>query len=301
MKGMKGRLAALLGLAASLAFAGQANVELVNDCFFHDDSDLTHATRIEYVHDTGIRFAVGQNMYTPYDLRNADQVPGRHPYAGYLYGAVGYRDPVSYGSFTAYDDYELQIGVLGPSSCAEQTQKYIHKILGCKYPAGWEHQLHDEFELQGVYWKGVDWRIAGREFGWSAHWSGEIGGMLGILQIAPGVNTELKVGYGFGDAERGHEMHVRAVARPEWSVYALAGAEGRYWVRNELLDGNAGYVGNHDTMTVEKERWTGVLKAGVGARYRGIEARMLWVFPSREYRTQERTPNFASLEFGFSF
>ena len=298
---MKNRLSALLCLVSSLAFSDQVNVELVNDCFFSDDSDLTHATRIEYVRDSGLRFAVGQNMYTPYDLRNADQVPGRHPYAGYLYGAVGYRDPVHYGSFTVYDDYELQVGVLGPSSGAEQTQKLIHKWLGCKYPAGWEHQLHDEFELQGVYWKGIDWRVFGHEYGWSVHLSGEVGGMLGILQIAPGVNAEIKVGYGFGDAESDHEMHVRAVARPVWSIYAIGGAEGRYWARNELLDGNAAYVHNHDTTTVDKEDWTGVLKAGVGARYRGVEARMLWIFPSREYKTQERTPNFGSLTLGFWF
>lgn len=294
-------LVPVLTLLSAVASAGQLSVMLENDFPFHDDSDYTHGTRIEYVRDDGLRYGAQQQMYTPYDLRNAEQVDGRHPYAGYLVGFVGYRDETPHGDLTIYDDLEAQAGVLGPSSGAEQTQKLIHRWLGCKYPAGWDHQLHDEFVLQGVYWLGADWRAAGEEFGWSLHWSAEAGGMLGTLQIAPGLNTEIKAGYGFGSAEADHEMHVRAVRRPIGSFYVLVGAEGRYWARNELLDGNAGYVHNHDTLTVDKEDWTGCIKAGLGVRYEAMEARCLWMWWSREYKTQESVPHYMSLTIGWRF
>ena len=281
--------------------AGQLNIQLENDFPWHDDADYTHGTRIEYVQDV-FRFGVQQQMYTPLDLRNAEQVPGRHPYAGTLLGFVGYKD-VDYHSdrLAFYDDAELALGVLGPSSHADDVQRFIHKVLGCKDPKGWGHQLHDEFEIELSYWKGLDWRIYGSRFGLSVDWINEVGGLLGTLQIAGGVNTELKLGYGFGMTEDDHEMRIRAVREPAGHVYALVGAEGRIWGRNELLEGNASYAHNGDTIPVDMETLTGCLKAGFGVRYSRLEGRVLWMWWSREYKTQESVPHYMSMTIGWRF
>jgi len=292
----------LFSSLAAVATAGQLNLQLENDFPWHDDADYTHGTRIEYVLDDGLRFGVQQQMYTPLDLRNADQVPGRHPYAGTLLGFVGYKEPERLtDSLTFCHDIEFYAGVLGPSSHADDVQRFIHKVLGCKDPKGWNNQLHDEFEIGLSYWPGLDWRVAGEDYGWSLHWVNEVGGLLGTLQIAGGANTELKLGYGFGAAEDDHEMRVRAVREPAGHVYVLAGAEGRVWGRNELLEGNASYVHNNVTIPVDMETWTGCLKAGVGARYKNLEARCLWMWWSREYKTQESVPHYMSLTVGWRF
>ena len=293
---------ALLAALAASVHAGQLNLQLENDFPWHDDADYTHGSRVEYLTGDGFRFGVQQQMYTPLDLRNAEQIPGRHPYAGTLLGFVGYKDPEPLtGSLSFYHDVELSVGVLGPSSHADDVQRFIHKALGCKDPKGWGHQLHDEFEIELSYWPGLDWRVLGGEYGWSLHWVNEVGGLLGTLQIAGGANTELKLGYGFGSAEDDHEMRVRAVLEPSWHVYALAGAEGRAWARNELLEGNASYVRNGDTIPVDMEKLTGCLKAGFGVRYRAMEARCLWMWWSREYKTQESVPHYMSLTIGWRF
>ena len=81
----------LIFLMVAEARADQLRVVGENDFMYGDDADLTHATRVEWNRDSGWRFGAAQSMYTPKDLRNEDQVPGRHPYAGTLVGFVGYR------------------------------------------------------------------------------------------------------------------------------------------------------------------------------------------------------------------
>lgn len=295
-------LAPILSLLASASFAGQFNLTLENDAPWHSDNDYTHGTRIEYVTDDGFRFGVQQQMYTPNYLLKEEQVEGNHPYAGTLLGFAGYRflDEVT-DDLVVYDDIELSMGVLGPSSHADDVQRCIHKWLGCKDPKGWDTQLKDEFEVNAVYWKGLDTRMIGDDFGWNVRWNTEIGGCLGTLQIFGGMNTEFKFGYGFGPGELDDEMRIRAVRRPPFHIYAIAGLEGRWWGHNELLEGNASYVHNHVTMPVEKKDLTGCFKAGVGARYRGVDVRCLWLWWSREYTTQEDVPHYMSLTVGFGF
>lgn len=292
----------VLSLVSSTVFAGQVNIQLENDFPWHDDADYTHGSRIEYTQDNGLRYGVQQQMYTPLDLRNSEQIPGRHPYAGTLLGLVGYKDVEHLTDCAVfYHDVELELGILGPSSRADDVQRFIHKVVGAKDPKGWHNQLHDEFTINASYWPGLDWLIVGKEDGWSLHWINEIGGLLGTLQIAGGANTEFRLGYGFGYAEDDHEMHVRAVKKSDVAIYAIAGAEGRVWARNELLEGNAGYVHNSVTMPVDMETWTGCLKAGFGARYKGFDVKCLWMWWSREYKTQESVPHYMSLTVGCSF
>lgn len=297
---MKAFTTALL-LIPFFSFGGQFLVTLEND-FLWNDNDYTHGTRFEYVQDNGLRYGVSQQMYTTGQLLSPEQPVGDHPYAGTLFAFAGIRDPYRISSsLVFYHDAELNAGILGPSSHADDVQRFIHKVLGCKDPKGWHHQLHDEFEIELSYWPGLDWTVFGKEHGWSLHWVNEIGGLLGTLQIAGGANTELKFGYGFGSAEEDHEVYIRSVKKPVGHVYGLVGAEGRVWARNELLDGNAHYVHNTDTWTVDKETLTGCLKAGFGVRYKSLDVKCLWLWWTKEYETQKSVPHYMSLTVGWEF
>lgn len=292
----------LVFLLPIVALASKLEVSMENDEFYDDDSDYSHGTRISYTDNSGIRYGVQQQIYTPYKIANSWQVKGRHPYAGTLTGFIGLRDVHHASSwFTFYDDYELHLGGLGPSSHADDVQTVVHKLIGATRPQGWQYQLHDEAIVQTAYWRGYDIRVFGQEYGWTGHWVTEAGGLLGTLQISPGVNSELKIGYGFGSAEIDHEMAIREVRRPKVSVYMLGGCEGRWWLRNELLEGNAHYVHNHETWTVEMEPLTGCLKAGFGFDLWGVEARVLWLWWTKEYKTQKTTPNYMSMTLGWRF
>lgn len=299
------RLTFLAFIFPVAALCGKLEITMENDFPFDDDSDFTHGSRITYYAAHGRFFGVQQNMYTPYDLRDTEPVPGRHAYAGTLTGFVGDRDETRRGRLLFHDDLELQLGILGPSSHADETQKLIHKWLDCKYPAGWEHQLHDEAIVQLAYWNGVDWTMV-RDYEWSVHLDAEAGGMLGTLQIAPGANLTLIAGRNVPDG-RLQEMSVRGsddrpIDRvPKFRLYVLAGASGRWWLRNELLDGNAGYVHNGVDTTTEKEALTGCLKAGVGVGLGKFDARIVYMWWTREFETQETTPNYASVTVSWGF
>lgn len=305
MEGMKRIMPSILFLMPCVLLSGTLSITMENDFPFHDDSDYTHGTRIAYRTESGLSFGVQQQMYTPYDIRDADPVPGRHAYAGTLVGVLGDRIERKRDGWILHDDLELQLGVLGPSSHAGETQKLIHKWLDCKYPAGWEHQLHDEAIVQLVWWRGADVELARWSGDWSVRLDAEAGGMLGTLQTAPGVNATLLVGRHVPSG-RVQELSVRSPGRaidrmPELRVYGLLGASGRWWLRNELLDGNAGYVHGGVSTTTEKKALTGCLKAGFGVGLGKFDARIVYMWWTKEFDTQETEPNYASIEVSWRF
>ena len=80
-----------------------------------------------------ISFAVGQSMFAPQDLTRTDLIVNDRPYAGWLYGSVG----VVSDTGKTLDNAMLTVGVIGPWSLAENTQKFVHKkiFFCCKPPS----------------------------------------------------------------------------------------------------------------------------------------------------------------------
>lgn len=91
--------------------------------------------------DTAVGYFLGQNIYTP-DF--VDKPWRRNPedrkYAGWLYvGMFAQR-----ATDDVMDHVELNVGVIGPSSQAQDVQEAIHKLLDSNDPIGWDDQLGDE-------------------------------------------------------------------------------------------------------------------------------------------------------------
>lgn len=87
-----------------------------------------------------IGYGLAQGMYTPSDLEKEELILDDRPYAGTLLWKARIR---SYGSVVA-DSLGLTLGVAGPASLAEQSQKVIHKIVGATEPMGWDNQIENE-------------------------------------------------------------------------------------------------------------------------------------------------------------
>ena len=89
-------------------------------------------------------FAIGQNIYTPDDKASTVLIPNDRPYAGYLYGSAF--DTV-YNQLLSRDQFhnELQMGMVGSDSYAEQVQTEFHKIIGSELPMGWGNQVYNHF------------------------------------------------------------------------------------------------------------------------------------------------------------
>ncbi len=102
------------------------------------------ATLGESFDQTAAGYIFGQLIFTPENTAARRLLRKDRPYAGYLFGGVY----VQRANGQIFDHAQLDIGVVGPSSWAEQAQKNIHDWLDLDEPKGWDNQLADEVTAQ---------------------------------------------------------------------------------------------------------------------------------------------------------
>ncbi len=91
--------------------------------------------------------SIGQQIYTPNDIRRADLITDDRPYAAWLYLGFSAQFKNEFQSHSL----ELDVGLIGPEAAGEPIQNGYHKIIA-KYPAeGWKNQLGTELTLQVSY------------------------------------------------------------------------------------------------------------------------------------------------------
>ncbi len=85
-------------------------------------------------------FTVGQAMITPKDIEKPVPDPNDAPYAGLLQLRAAY---TVVGEDVA-DTLGVSVGIVGPSSGADEAQRLVHKMVGATKPRGWDYQVKDE-------------------------------------------------------------------------------------------------------------------------------------------------------------
>ncbi len=91
--------------------------------------------------DTAVGYFLGQHIYTPDHVSKPWlRSPEDRKFAGWLYvGLFAQR-----ATDDVMDHVELNVGVIGPSSQAQQVQEEIHDLINSDDPIGWEDQIGDE-------------------------------------------------------------------------------------------------------------------------------------------------------------
>ena len=303
---MKNNIAVCLMLLASVSFGAQFNLTLENDCFLPDkslgkgDHDYTHGTGIEFVDDNFIHYKVGQNIYAPDDLKLVDHVDGDRPYAGLLYGGVGYeffRDYVP--EWTHYGEFDF--GMIGPAAFAGHTQRFIHKILNCRDPKGWHNQLHNEFVVNGQWWEKYNWYICDY-----VALVPRAGVLVGTIQDAAEVGCDLKVGWNlkndvgnnlmFSASEDGSKQSFF----DKLSIYGFFGVDERYYLYNHILEGTL-FGHRDDGLDADMKPFVGEMQFGVGAQYGSLILKYYMCVRQHEYKGQKHSPNYGGLVVGWSW
>ncbi|TQV85956.1 lipid A deacylase LpxR family protein [Aliikangiella coralliicola] len=89
-------------------------------------------------------YTIGQSMITPEDIQV--EVPSEEdlPYAGLLF--INNTFLAINENFA--DKISTSIGVVGPLSLAEESQKFVHELIGADEPLGWDTQLKNELVFQ---------------------------------------------------------------------------------------------------------------------------------------------------------
>lgn len=100
-------------------------------------------------HQQALAFSLRQLMVTPANIAVTPPDTNDLPYAGYLSAST------TLWSWNAdtITGYGAHVGVIGPESGAEASQKWVHKLTGSEAPEGWDYQLGTDLVggIQGAH------------------------------------------------------------------------------------------------------------------------------------------------------
>jgi hypothetical protein len=306
------------------------SIQFEND-FFGGGTDrhFTHGTKIEYLSkpiqwisdaadklpwfrseraqgDSGgpvkarASLSVGQSIYTPEDTFTPELIPDDRPYAGWLYLGFGL---VANQGGRRYDQIQLEIGMVGPSSFAEHVQTFWHSMLGIHVPEGWDNQLENEPGLVLYYEQA--WRLDHKnvftdlEFDVIPHFGGSLGNVFTyaaaglVVRLGPTLDEDFGPPRIRPSLPGGSSFH----PRKGFSWYLFAGLQGRAVLQNIFLDGNT----FSDSHSVEKKVLVGDLQAGINVQYNRFRASYTQIFRTKEFDAQDKGDIFGSLSLSYHF
>lgn len=300
-------------------------LQFENDIFANTDSNYTNGVRLSWtspglaqyrdagtlpswiykfakhlplIQEEGIQrnvvLSLGQNMFTPQDIALTMPDPNDRPYAGWLYMGIAFHNKTE----RWMDVMELSLGVTGPASLAEDTQRIVHKLKKVQIPQGWDYQIKNEPAINLVWTRSLRMFRIGDTNSLAADGFGHFGGSLGTLYTYANGGFTIRGGWNlpndFGTAAIRMAGDLNAPAsrddprlrnRDEWGVALFVFTDGRAVARDGTLDGNL----FRDSRSVDKE--TLVMDAGFGISAIADRWKVSYsqVARSREFKNQEKS------------
>lgn len=266
-------------------------------------AEYPEGTRSRREYNVGI--ALGQKMFTPDNTATPVLQVLDRPYAGWLYGAISFVAKTQRRA----DMLELQGGIVGPESFAEDAQRFVHDIRDIPVPQGWDRQLKNEPGLL-VYYEHKRRYVsdnAGAGVGWDA--IPHLGLAIGNVTTYAAAGGELRFGWRLpddfgtslirpgGDASAPSTRDAAAVWKRPLGAYVFAALAGRAVARDVFLDGNT-FTDSHD---VSREPLVGDLVIGASVYYRAAKLSFAQVFRTREFEGQDDRHRFGSITLSLSF
>jgi hypothetical protein len=212
-------------------------------------------------------------------------------------------------SRTVADTLDIQVGMVGPASLAEQAQKFVHDLRDLDQPRGWQNQLSNEPGLVIYYerkWRARPAPLFAR-FGYDV--IGHAGLAVGNVWDYGALGFETRLGWNLpndfgtslvrpgGDANAPIAQGAGGSYGRGFGAYAFAALGGRLVGRNIFLDGNS-FEGSHD---VDKKYAVGDFVVGASVLYGPLKLSYAQVFRTREFDGQRRRHNFGSINLSVTF
>ncbi|MGF1686759.1 lipid A deacylase LpxR family protein [Photobacterium japonica] len=183
---------------------------------------------------------LGQQMWTPEDIETTEPVANDRPYAGILFLESGIYQYAS----TYADKFDVMLGVIGPNAFAEQSQKFIHEIIGSDDPMGWDHQIEHDILLNLGY---QGHRLLTRQPAWGME-SYELSAVgrvnAGNYQSEAAIGGVLRWGnhltdnFGTTGFNPGKWVDVGMLSSSASGYFFFAGIEGRYRFNDITIEGD---------------------------------------------------------------
>lgn len=249
---------------------------------------------------------LGQNIYTPEDLLASAPIKNDRPYAGWLYtGLVLQRRADSSANFATMESFEINLGVVGPASLAEQAQTAVHRWwFPDDIPQGWDNQLKNEPGLilkYGRTWRWSPTPATARYFDTLPHLGANLGNVstlaTGGVSMRAGFNLPANFGEQIIDSPTSASSPFRA-GSSLFSAYIFGGVDGRAVAHDITLDGNSFSGGP----SVEKYPFVADLSWGFAFQISShLELAYVHVERTKEFRGQQGNDIFGSLNLKLNF
>ncbi len=257
-----------------------------------EDFSVWHFGDADQPVDTAVGFFLGQDIYTP---DHADDPAQRSEedmvFAGWLHTGMF----VQRGTRDCLDHLELNIGVIGPSSHAEQCQRCIHQIIHSNKPIGWDGQLEDELavdltymrkqRLQDGWFKPTESTDFITEYGFTA------GSVHRHLQAGITVRYGVDLDNTFGPGRKSLPSGLSTLRKDKtnWSGYLFARATGKVVEHNRFLTG------------LDPKPLVGEFQIGMVYQYKKLELGYSQTFFTQEFEGQSGKDSFGAVTLAWKF
>ena len=241
--------------------------------------------------ETAVGFFLGQNIYTPDHVSKPwERNPKDQVFAGWLYtGLFAQR-----ATDDMMDHLELNVGVIGPSSKAEQAQKCIHEMLDSDKPIGWSGQLADElavdltFMRQQRIMKG--WLAPTESTDCIAEYGITVGSVNDYLQAGVTFRYGQNLGKTFVPGRLELPSGVSALReKSDRSAYLFTRFAGRAVAYNRFLTG------------LDAEPFVGQLQVGAVYQHNQLEIGYSQTFYTQEFEEQSGVDSIGALTVSWAF
>ena len=236
--------------------------------------------------DRAVGFFLGQNIYTPDHVdAPAKRSDDDMVFAGWLYTGLFAQRATDH----LLDHLELSVGVIGPSSKAEQVQTAIHDATG------WDGQLGDELAVDLTFM-----RKQRLQDGWfkptqSTDFISEYGFTAGSVHRHLQAGVTFRYGFNldddFGPARLALPSGISTLRKNKHihSVYLFARASGKVIEHNRFLTG------------LDYEPFMGEFQLGLVHQYKEFEFGYSQTFFTPEFEEQSGKDSFGAFTISYKF
>jgi hypothetical protein len=260
----------------------------------------------ESSYQKNLLLALGQNIYTPNDTQATTLIPNDRPYAGWLYLGAG----VVWKNAKVRNSVVLEMGVVGPWSFAQETQRLAHDLIHTDHPLGWDNQIHNEFGAVGIYERTWRWPEHERRSGLDWEFLPHAGFALGNVATYANAGAEVRFGLNLPDDFGTSAISTSTITstpvdglmgadRPsaDFGIHVFGRVDGRAVGHNIFLDGNT----LRDSPSVGHKVFVADLSAGVAANYRNTEIAFALVYRTKEFDGQETEQIFGTISVNVTY